>query len=202
MTGINTCALSDQVAHCLTSLKTGLREAALNPSSPSPSNHHFPPRLRTLYTLLDSYVVQSRFYTINALPPATPPSLLPSLARDSALERWLTCERLNFSLLSSSLPRQCSPRITVRSSLRPKSLVRIIIVIVLSLKYVLSQTRTRNARHILTRSLLRTLPISPQYGSLRLSSRATLPVKRSGQKLRLAFRISHLKASLMEVPSM
>src|SRR5229473_6865256 len=68
-------------------------------------------------------------------------------------------------------------------------------------KKYFSQTRTPNAQYILTRPWRRTFTISHRYGSLRHSSRAIVPASRCSRKLRLAFRISHLRASSMEAPS-
>ena len=174
--------------------------------SPRPfSNHlHSPSRWRTLYTLLDSD--SAPIHTTNALPPNHPPSS--SLSVESyhhpVPEPCSTYERSSSSPLLPSSLRLSSPRTTARSSQRHKSLVRIIAVRYAPCRFsltFLTKTRTSSAQCIHTRPLLRIYTTSQPYGSLRLSSRTTVMVKRCGRKSRLAFRILHPRASSMEAPS-
>ena len=124
---------------------------------PRPLIHlHSPSRWRTLYTLLDSD--GGPIYTTNAchLIAVPRPSLSVEPYHDPVPESCSTYQRLNSSPQLPSSPRLSSPRTTARSSLRQISLVRIIAVryaFCRSSLILVSQTRTSNARYILTRPL-------------------------------------------------
>jgi hypothetical protein len=174
-------------------------------SLPLPNHLHFPSTWRTLYTLLDSD--GEPICTTNALPPnhCPHPSLSVEPYHDPVPEPCSTYERLSSSPLLPSSQLLSSPRTTARSSLRHKSLVRIIAIpydhfCSSSLK-CFTKIRTSSAQYILTRPLPRIYTTSQRYGSLRLSSQTIVTDKRCGRKSRLAFRTSHPRASSMEAPS-
>ena len=105
-----------------------------------------------------------------------------------------------YAAIAALAATSASHRTTARSSLKHKSLVRIIVVCYAlcrsSLKKIISKTRTPSAQYILTLPLPRIYRISQRYGSLRPSSRPIALAKRCGRKSRQTFRISHPKGQL------